>query len=85
MTADAKHYYAAYDILKVSNSVNLFVLVDQILEEKGKGPLDQVNEKEFRAIQFEIYQRINLMGRWTSVSAWGKEMQDDLLLMRRYG
>ena len=85
VTKDAKHYYAAYDLMKVTNSINLFALIDQLLEELSSDPMKQINEKEFRGLLYEIYSRINLMGRWSSNSAWGSDMKDDEELMRRYG
>ena len=85
MTADVKNYYPAYDLLKVTNSVNLFVLIDQILEEQSKSLLQQLTKADFDALLEEIYWRINLMGRWLGVVAWGQDKRDDEELMRRYG
>ena len=59
MTADVKNYYPAYDLLKVTNSVNLFVLIDQILEEQSKSLLQQLTKADFYALLEEIYLRIN--------------------------
>ena len=61
------------------------VLVDKVLEDLGKGPLDLVNEKEFRSVVCEIFQRISLLGRWTGVAAWGSKFAEDEELMRRLG
>ena len=61
------------------------VLVDKVLEDMGKGPLDLVNEKEFRAVVCEVFLRISLLGRWTGVGAWGSEFAEDEELMRRLG
>ena len=85
MTADVKNYYPAYDLLKVTNSVNVFVLIDQILEEQSKSPLQQLTKADFEALLEEIYLRINLMGRWLGIPAWGQDKHDDEELMRRYG
>ena len=51
----------------------------------GKGPMDQIEEKEFRAVVCEIWKRISLLGRWTGSGAWGSEYAEDEDLMRRLG
>ena len=51
----------------------------------GKGPMDQIEEKEFRAVVCEIWKRISLLGRWTGSGAWGSEYAEDEELMRRLG
>ena len=61
------------------------VLVDKVLGDMGKGPLDLVNEQEFRSVVCEIFLRISLLGRWTGVGAWGSEFAEDEELMRRLG
>ena len=66
-------------------NINLFVLVDQILEDQDTPPLSRITERQFRGIIHEIYNRINVMGRWTSTKAWGDHQKDDQELMRRYG
>ena len=85
MTADAKNYYASYDLLKITNTVNLFVLVDQILEDRQIAPLHQITELEFHEVLEEVWTRINLMGRWRDEAAWGEEKKDNEELMWRYG
>ena len=85
MTADAKNYYASYDLLKVTNTVNLFVLIDQILEDSQIAPMHQITEQEFYKVLEEVWERINLMGRWQDTAAWGEEKKDDEELMWRYG
>ena len=85
MTADAKNYYASYDLLKITNTVNLFVLIDQILEDRQIAPLHQITELEFHEVLEEVWERINLMGRWRDTAAWGEEKKDDEELMWRYG
>ena len=70
---------------KVNNAVNTTVLIDKVLEDMGKGPMDQIEEKEFRAVVSEIWKRISLLGRWTSSGAWGSEYAKDEELMRRLG
>ena len=76
-----------FDILKtkVNNAVNTTVLIDKVLEDMGKGPMDQINEKEFRAVVCEILTRISLLGRWTGGVAWGSDYAEDEELMRRLG
>ena len=61
------------------------VLVDKVLEDMGKGPLDLINEKEFQSVVCEVYLRISLLGRWTGGGAWGSEFAEDEELMRRLG
>ena len=85
MTADAKNYYASYDLLKVTNTVNLFVLIDQILEDSQIAPMHQITEQEFYKVLEEVWERINLMGRWQGTAAWGEEKKDNEELMWRYG
>ena len=70
---------------QVNNAVNTMVLVDKVLEDLGKGPLDLVTEKEFRSVVCEIFLRISLLGRWTGTGAWGSEFSEDEELMRRLG
>ena len=70
---------------KVNNAVNTTVLIDKVLEDMGKGPMDQIEEKEFRAVVCEIWKRISLLGRWTGSGAWGSEYAEDEDLMRRLG
>ena len=70
---------------KVNNAVNTTVLIDKVLEDMGKGPMDKIEEEEFRAIVCEIWKRISLLGRWTSSGAWGSEYAKDEELMRRLG
>ena len=38
---------------KVNNAVNTTVLIGKVLEDMGKGPMDQIDEKEFRAVVCE--------------------------------
>jgi hypothetical protein len=83
--ADAKNYYAAYDLLKVNHCVNIFTLIDEILDAQQKPCLKQLTETEFQAVLYELYTRISLMGRWLGTEAWGKEQADDEELMQRYG
>ena len=61
------------------------VLVDKVLEDMGKGPMDQIDDREFRSVVCEIYQRISLLGRWTGGGVWGSEFAEDEELMRRLG
>ena len=70
---------------KVNNAVNMTVLIDKVLEDMGKGPMDKIEEEEFRAIVCEIWKRISLLGRWTGSGAWGSEFAEDEELMRRLG
>ena len=70
---------------KVNNAVNTTVLIDKVLEDMGKGPMDKIEEEEFRAIVCEIWKRISLLGRWTGSGAWGSEYAEDEELMRRLG
>ena len=65
--------------------MNLFLLADEVMEEQGKEPQQILDERDFRSLVYEIYQRINLMGRWTGSGAWGDHLSDDELLMRRLG
>ena len=37
------------------------VLVDKVLGDMGKGPLDLVNEQEFRSVVCEIFLRIYIL------------------------
>ena len=61
------------------------VLVDKVLGDMGKGPLDLVNEQEFRSVVCEIFLRISLLGRWTGGGVWGSQFAEDEELMRRLG
>ena len=70
---------------KVNNAVNTTVLIDKVLEDMGKGPMDQIEEKEFRAVVSEIWKRISLLGRWTDGTVWGSEFAEDEELMHRLG
>jgi hypothetical protein len=65
--------------------VNLFVLIDQILEDRQIPPLHQITEEEFSDVLEAVWERINLMGRWRDTAAWGEDKKDDEELMWRYG
>ena len=63
----------------------MFALVDNILQDMDKGPMDNISEQEFNALVCEIFQRISLLGRWTDGTVWGSEFAEDEELMRRLG
>ena len=64
--------------------VNLISLADTILEEKGQeGHL--LSEYEYRDLCEEIFGRVSHLGQWSGVQPWGKEFEDDQLLMMRLG
>ena len=63
----------------------MVVLIDKILDEMGIGPLDQINQQQFKEIVAEIFQRISLLGRWSGGAVWGSEFAEDEDLMRRLG
>ena len=65
--------------------MNLFVLIDQILEDRQIPPLHQITEEEFSDVLEAVWERINLMGRWKDTAAWGEDKKDNEELMWHYG
>ena len=63
----------------------LLCLLDEIMTEHGLEPKD-LNENTFVHLIDEIFERINLLGRWTDAPSWGsKEFGSDELLMFSLG
>ena len=82
---DARHFYDCWDMMTLAVINGLLCLFDEIMTEQN---LDAptIDENTFLHLIEEIFERINLFGRWTEQPSWGsKDYSSDKFLMFSLG
>ena len=82
---DAKHFYDCWDLMTLTVITGLLCLLEEITTEQGID-IEDINEAGFVQLVDEIFNRCNLLGKWTEEPSWGrKDFSSDELLMLSLG
>ena len=82
MNKDAAHFYDCWDLMTLTVIVGLLSLLDEMMTQQNICP-EEITEALFVQLVDEIFDRINLLGRWTDDPSWGSQdfASDELLML----